>query len=149
MFANLLLITPKYYIYISIQTLYSVLCWSTFGSDYSFASSWVWCYKLGTPVFGEFLPFFSADPLKLCQVWWGASLHSYFQVSLEIGFKSGLWRCHSRTCPEATTALSWLCALGHCPVGRWTFAPVWGPERSGAGFNQGSLSTFHLSFDPD
>ena len=29
----------------------------------------------------EFLPFFSADPLKLCPVGWGASLHSYFQVS--------------------------------------------------------------------
>ena len=27
---------------------------------------------LGTPVFGEFLPFFSADPLKLCQVWMGS-----------------------------------------------------------------------------
>ena len=36
---------------------------------------------LGTPIFGEFLPFFSADPLNLCQVGWGASLHSYFQVS--------------------------------------------------------------------
>jgi hypothetical protein len=34
-----------------------------------------------TPVYGEFLPFFSATPLKLCQVGWGTSLHSYFQVS--------------------------------------------------------------------
>jgi hypothetical protein len=32
---------------------------------------------------GEFLPFFSADPLKLCQIEWGASLHSYFQISPE------------------------------------------------------------------
>jgi hypothetical protein len=32
----------------------------------------------------EFLPFFSADPLKLCQVGCGALLHSYFQVSLEM-----------------------------------------------------------------
>jgi hypothetical protein len=47
-------------------------------------SSWVWCYKLSTPVFGECLPFFSADPLELCQVGWGASLHSHFQVSPEI-----------------------------------------------------------------
>uniref|UniRef100_A0A4W5JW74 N-acylneuraminate cytidylyltransferase n=1 Tax=Hucho hucho TaxID=62062 RepID=A0A4W5JW74_9TELE len=30
------------------------------------------------------LPFFSADPLKLCQVGWGALLHSYFQVSPEM-----------------------------------------------------------------
>ena len=33
-----------------------------FGSDYSFLG------MLGTPVFGKFLPFFSACPLKLCQV---------------------------------------------------------------------------------
>ena len=39
---------------------------------------------LGTPVFREFLPFFFADPLKLCQVGWGASLHRYSQVSPEI-----------------------------------------------------------------
>ena len=39
---------------------------------------------LGTHVFGEFLPFFSADLLKLCQVGWEASLHSYFQVSPEM-----------------------------------------------------------------
>ena len=34
--------------------------------------------------FGEFLPFFSADPLKLCQVGWEVMLHSYFQVSPEM-----------------------------------------------------------------
>ena len=37
--------------------------------------------KLGTLVFGKFIPFFSSDPLKLSQVGWGPSLHSYFQVS--------------------------------------------------------------------
>ena len=41
-------------------------------------------YKLDTPVFGEFLTFFSADPLNLCQVGRGASLHSYFQFSPEM-----------------------------------------------------------------
>ena len=67
-------------------------------------------YKLGTPVFEEFLPLFSADPLKLCQVGWGALLHSYFQVSPEM-FESG-WanQGHSETCPGATPVLSWLCA---------------------------------------
>ena len=39
---------------------------------------------LGTPVFGEFLPFFSVDPLKLCKVGMGISLHSYFQVPSEM-----------------------------------------------------------------
>jgi hypothetical protein len=29
-------------------------------------------------------PFFSADPLKRCQVGWGAWMHSYFQVSPEM-----------------------------------------------------------------
>ena len=36
------------------------------------------------PVFGEFLPFFSADLLNVCQVGWGASLHSFFKVSPEV-----------------------------------------------------------------
>ena len=48
-------------------------------------------YKLGTPVFGEFLPFFPADPLKRCQVGWGVSLHSYFQVSPEIFNRVQVW----------------------------------------------------------
>ena len=84
-------INLKYYIYLSIQILYSVLCWSNFGSDYSLKSSWVWRYKLGTPVFGELLTFFSADPLKLCQVGWGASLHSYVQVSPEMLDRVQVW----------------------------------------------------------
>ena len=65
MFAKLLNIKLKYYIHISIQTIYSVLCWKAFGSDNIIDSSWIWRYKLGTPLFGEFLPFFSVDPLKL------------------------------------------------------------------------------------
>ena len=81
----------KYHSNISIQTLHSVLCWSTFGSDYSLESSWVWRYKLGTPVFGEFLPIFSADPLKLCQVGWEVLLHSYFQVSPEMFDQVQVW----------------------------------------------------------
>jgi hypothetical protein len=47
--------------------------------------------KLVTPVFGEFLPFFSADPLKLFQVGWRASLHSYFQVSPEMLDQVQVW----------------------------------------------------------
>jgi hypothetical protein len=46
---------------------------------------------LGTLVFGVFLPFFSADPLKLCQVGWGLSLHSYFQFSPEIFERVHVW----------------------------------------------------------
>jgi hypothetical protein len=68
----------KYYIYKSIQTLYSVLCWSTFGSDYSLVLGVT--LSLAHLYFGSFSPF-SADPLKLILVGWRVSLHSYFQVS--------------------------------------------------------------------
>ena len=40
---------------------------------------------------GEFLPFLSANPLKLCQVGWGVSLHSDFQVSPEMFDQVQLW----------------------------------------------------------
>ena len=76
----------KYHIYISIQI---GLCWSPFVSNYSLKSSWVWRYKLGTPVFEEFLQFFSADPLKLCHVGWGVLLHSYFFEILFRDVQSG------------------------------------------------------------
>lgn len=48
-------------------------------------------------------------------------------------------------CPEATPVLSWLCACSCCPVWRLTFAPVWGPERSGAGYRQGSIHLYLIS----
>ena len=54
------------------------------------STSWVRRYKLGRPVFGELLPFFSADPLKVCQVGWGASTYSYFQVSRDVRSGSSL-----------------------------------------------------------
>jgi hypothetical protein len=47
--------------------------------------------NLGTPVFGKCLPSFYADPLKLCQVGCGVSLHSYFQVSPEIFDRVQVW----------------------------------------------------------
>ena len=34
---------------------------------------------------------FSADPLKLCQVGWGALLHSYFQISPEMFDRVQVW----------------------------------------------------------
>ncbi len=74
----------KYQIYISIQTLYSVLSWSTFGSNYSLESFWVWHNKLCTPGLGDFLTFFFANPLKFSQVGWGPLVDSHFQVSPEV-----------------------------------------------------------------
>ena len=72
---------------------------STSGSDYSLESSWVWRDKLCTPGFGDFLPFFSADPLKgnTC----GQSLQRF-----SIGFKSVLWLGHSRTFTELSLSHS-------------------------------------------
>ena len=71
---------------------------------YSLESSWVWHYKLGTPVFGEFFPFFPADPSSVrldgerhCT----AIFRSLQRCS--IGFKSGLLLGHSRP---------FLCCLG-------------------------------------
>lgn len=48
--------------------------------------------------YGDFLLFFSVDPLKLCQVRWGPSVNRHFQVSPEMfDLGSGLWLTHSRT----------------------------------------------------
>ena len=51
---NLYCFIRKCYIYLSIQTLYLVLCWSTFGSNYSLESSKIWRYKLGPLYLGSF-----------------------------------------------------------------------------------------------
>jgi hypothetical protein len=69
----------KYHIYIIIQTLYSVLCWNTFGSDYSLESSWVWQ--------AWHICIWGVSPILLCrscQVGWRASLHNDFMISPEM-----------------------------------------------------------------
>ena len=115
-------------IYISIQTLYSVL-WSTFGSNYSLESSWVWRYKLGTLVYEEFLPFFSADPLKLRSL-----------QRCSIGFQSRLWLGHSRTFRDLSR--SHFCVFAVC-LGLLSCWKVnrHPSQRSWAGFHQVSLCT--------
>lgn len=45
----------NYNLHISIHSLCSILCSSTFGNNYNLMSFWVWCYKLG-----QFLSFFFA-----------------------------------------------------------------------------------------
>ena len=77
--------------YISIHSLCSILCWCTFGSNYSPKSFWIWCHKLGTPIFGQFCPFLFAAPLKLHQVGWEASVHSHFQISPEMFNRIQVW----------------------------------------------------------
>ena len=77
--------------YISIHSLCSILCWCTFGSNYSLTSFWIWCHKLGTPIFGQFCPFLFAAPLKLHQVGREAPVHSHFQMSPEMFNRIQVW----------------------------------------------------------
>ena len=77
--------------YISIHSLCSILCWCTFGSNYSLKYFWIWCHKLGTPIFGQFCPFLFAAPLKLHQVGWEVSVHSHFQISPEMFNRILVW----------------------------------------------------------
>ena len=85
------------FFYISIQTLYSVLCWSTFGSNYSLRSSWVWRNKhlyLGSFLHSSLQILSSSvrlDGERCCT----AIFRSLQRCS--IGLKSGLWLSHSRT----------------------------------------------------
>jgi len=39
----------------------------------------------------QFLPFLFAEPLKLHQVGWGASVHSHFQISPEMFNRVQVW----------------------------------------------------------
>lgn len=74
-----------------------------FGSNYSFKSSWVHLYKLCTPGFRKFIPFFLADPLTLSRLW-TAILRSLHRCSL--GFKSWLWQGHSKTVRDLSRSCS-------------------------------------------
>jgi len=77
--------------HIRIHSLCSILCWSTFDTNYSLKSFGVWCYKLGTPIFGQFLPFFFAGPLQLYLVGWVPSVYSRFQISPEMFNRVQVW----------------------------------------------------------
>ncbi len=100
---------------ISIHSLCSILCWSTSGNYYSLKYFWVWCYKLGTSIFGRLLPFSFARPLKRHQVGWGTSVRRFSDLSRVVQSRSSLGSgCatlgHSQSCPAATPLLSWLWA---------------------------------------
>ena len=62
----------------------STLWRSNFGSDYSYESSWVCLYQLCTSGLGDFLPFFPADLLKLCQVGWEVLVNNNLQAFSQI-----------------------------------------------------------------
>ena len=85
------------------MTLYSVLSWSTYEGIITLIL--LGYDTLCTPGFGDFLLFFSADPLKLCQVRWGPAIFRCLQ-RCSIGFKSGLWLGHSGTFTELSLSHS-------------------------------------------
>ncbi len=82
----------------------------------------------------------TSSPLKLCQVGWGQTHIFRFLQKYLIGCKLRLWLGHSRTFTELSITHSCCVFRGRCPVGRWTFCPVWGSKCSGLGFHLGYLN---------
>ena len=107
-------IKMKYHIYMSIQTLYSILCWSTFGKRLQprvflgmTLQSWHTC------IWGVF-PFLLYRSSQALSGWMrsvAAQIFSGLSRDVRSGSSPGSgWATqgHSETCPEATPALSWL-----------------------------------------
>ena len=131
MFANLSKF-KKYQIYISIQTLYSVLCWSTFWQ------------RLQPPVFLGY------DATSLAHLYLGSFSHFIFCRSSKalsgldaqlfsglIGFKSRLWLGHWRIFRDLSRSHSCVvfgCVLRVVVLLEGEPSPQSGPEHSGAGF---------------
>jgi hypothetical protein len=128
-------------------------------------SSWVWRYKLGTPVFGEFILLFSADPLKLCRAGWGESLQLFSGLSREVrsGSSPGSgWATQGHSESRSTPALSWLC-LGSFPSWKVNCCPslrswaLWNRFSSGISIHspqicaltQSSLGALRTFLRPD
>lgn len=142
---------------ISLHSIYSILCWSTFGRNKAwnnfvydatsfahifFAFSQVFLCRTSQPPSGwmenNFKPF--SDLSKDVQSFWSLGSGSITQG-------------HSQSGPEEPPLLCRLCVWGCCFVGRWTFAPVRGLECSGAPrMNIKDISLhccIHLTLDHD
>ena len=139
----------KYLIYISIQTLcYETWYWAQVhpvSFDHPWDVSATWLGKLYShPLLSTLLKHL----WQRLQTWvflgmalqawptciWGVSPIVLFCFTaifrspeiLDQGSSPGSGRAtqgHSETCPEATPALSWLCAYGRCPVGKMYLHP--------------------------
>ena len=80
------------------------------------------CYQLCKPAFGQSTPFFVADPLRIPQIGWQASMSCQRRVSPQM-----FWPSHRRTVRDlsrATPLLSWLCGFSCCHDERWIISPV-------------------------
>lgn len=88
-------------------------------------------------------------PILLCRTsgWmWSICAQPFSDLSCNIQCGSILgsgWATQRRSqrCPKATPLISWLWVQSYCPVGRWTFVPVWDPDR---GFTWDLKSCFYL-----
>lgn len=115
-----------------VQSMYSLLCRSTFGSSYI------------TESFGFDATSFAHLELGVCchcsfQISGALSTGDHFNVSPEMlnwvqirGFAQTLMNIQS--CPYATPTLPWLCAEGDWLVAECTFSSVWGTEPYELGF---------------
>ena len=114
-----------------------------------------WRYKLGKPVFGEGSFSHSSLQIKLCQVGWGVSLHSYFQVSpemfdrVQVRALAGPLNDIQRLIPKPLL-LCLGCVLRVVVLLEGEPSPQ-SEVLSTVGFHQGSLSTLlrSSSFNPD
>jgi len=80
----------------------------------------VWCDKLCSSAFGNYLPFFSS-PLLLSRshVGWGQTHIFWFLQKYLTGYNPRLWLGHSKTFTELFISHS--CCVFRSIVGRWTF----------------------------
>ena len=135
-FENVQIYNNKYQIQYSVLLL--VLCWSTFSNDYSLESSWVWRYKLCTPIFGEFLLCISSQALRHCT--------AIFRSFQSCPGSEWATQGHSETCSRSHSCVVLAVCLGLLSCWKVNRHSVLGPERSGEGFHQGSVCTLLCSF---
>ncbi len=92
----------KNHMYISIHSLCSILCWSTFGTNYSLKS-----FRYDTTSFDHHhlqlsaILLLTSSPLKLCHVGWGQTHIFRFSRNIWLGSSSGCgWATqgHSQSC---------------------------------------------------
>lgn len=116
----------------------------TFDSNYNLSSFWIWCHQQGTPLFGWADPFLYAAPQA--PVWIGSvGAHPLSGLS-STGFK---FRPLKHIHRVVLKSLLWYlgCVLTVVVLLKDEPRPVWGQQRSGAGFHPGHLCTSrHSSF---
>jgi len=100
--------------YVSIHSLCSILCWSTFGTNYSLKSFWVWCYKLGTSIFGQFLFLLCRNSQAPSGWMWSVGAQQFSDLSRDVQSGSSLgssWATqgHSQSCPWVSCVILAVC----------------------------------------